>query len=191
MDRARKRNTTTGVLLFTVAAGMVGLAFASAPLYRLFCQVTGFAGTPRTVDVATPAATTATDTVFTVTLDANVNQSLNWRFRPEVRKIKVRLGEESLAVYQARNLEDHAVTGTATFNVTPFKAAEYVSKLDCFCFTEQRLEAGQEMSMAVSFYIDPAILDDPDTRGVVDIVLSYTFFPARQTGNTVADASNR
>ncbi len=188
MDKARTRNGITAVLLFTVVGGMVGLAFASVPLYRLFCQVTGFGGTPKTVDVAAPAATAATDTVFTVMLDANVNPSLNWRFRPEVRKIKVRLGEETLALYKARNLADHAVTGTATFNVTPFKAAAYVSKIDCFCFTEQRLEAGQEVSMAVSFYIDPAILDDPDTRELVDIVLSYTFYPARRAADAVADA---
>ena len=190
MDKARTRNGITAVLLFTFVGGMVGLAFASVPLYRLFCQVTGFGGTPKTVDVAAPAATAATGKVFTVMLDANVNPSLNWRFRPEVRKIKVRLGEETLALYKARNLADHAVTGTATFNVTPFKAAEYVSKIDCFCFTEQRLEAGQEVPMAVSFYIDPAILDDPDTRQLVDIVLSYTFYPARITADTVADAGN-
>jgi cytochrome c oxidase assembly protein subunit 11 len=112
----------------------------------------------------------------TVNLDANVNSDLPWLFKPVQRKVVLRLGEESLAHYTAANLSDVPVTGTATFNVTPYKAAPYFSKIDCFCFTEQTLLPGQEVDMPVSFYVDPAILDDPGARDVRLITLSYTFY---------------
>jgi len=169
---------------------MVGLAYASVPLYQLFCQATGYGGTPKVGVVVEKATGAAAERIITVTLDANVNKGLAWKFKPQVSKVNVPLGEETLAFYIARNIGDTAVSGTATYNVTPFKAAEYVSKIDCFCFTEQRLEAGQEMPMPVSFYIDPEIMNDPNTRDLENIVLSYTFFPSRETAAVKGEDDN-
>ncbi len=171
----RRRMVTAGVLI-TVVAAMVGLSFASVSLYRMFCQVTGFAGTPRTQNV--DHASSTSDVVVTVQFDANVNSSLPWRFVPEQRERKVRLGEEVLIHYQAQNLSDQPITGTATFNVTPFKAAPYFTKLECFCFSEQVLQPGETVSMPVVFYVDPDLMKNPDTQDVRDITLSYTFFRA-------------
>lgn len=171
----RKKNRLTAVVLFTVAGSMVGLAFAAVPLYRLFCQVTGFGGTPK---IAAQAPAESSDRTITVRFDANVNPALPWRFRPEKTQVTVRAGEPTLAYYRATNLSDAPLTGTATFNVTPFKAGEYFSKIDCFCFTEQRLEAGEEVTMGVQFFVDPEIFNDPNTQDVTTITLSYTFYPA-------------
>ncbi len=172
----RNKNRLTAVVLFAVAGGMVGLAFAAVPLYKLFCQVTGFGGTPKIA--AQPPAAAPTDRTITVRFDANVNPALPWRFRPEKTQVTVRAGEPTLVYYRAYNLSDAPVTGTATFNVTPFKAGEYFSKIDCFCFTEQRLEAGGEASMGVQFFVDPEIFNDPNTQDVTAITLSYTFYSA-------------
>lgn len=189
----RRRMVTAGVLI-TVVAAMVGLSFASVSLYRMFCQVTGFAGTPRTQNVEHASSTS--DVVVTVQFDANVNSSLPWRFVPEQRERKVRLGEEVLIHYQAQNLSDQPITGTATFNVTPFKAAPYFTKLECFCFSEQVLQPGETVSMPVVFYVDPDLMKNPDTQDVRDITLSYTFFRAdegnenqRRPGATAAAAA--
>ncbi|MAF96965.1 MAG: cytochrome c oxidase assembly protein [Rhodospirillaceae bacterium] len=171
----RKKNRLTAVVLFTVAGSMVGLAFAAVPLYRLFCQVTGFGGTPK---IAAQPSAAPTERTITVRFDANVNPALPWRFEPEKTQVTVRAGESALAFYRARNTSDAPVTGTATFNVTPFKAGEYFSKIDCFCFTEQRLAAGEEAAMGVQFFVDPGIFADPNTRDVTAITLSYTFYPA-------------
>lgn len=170
----RDRRAMTATLLFAVAGGMVGLAFASVPLYELFCKVTGFGGTPRTENVV--AVDRVGEGTMIVRFDANVSSSLPWQFRPEQRQVQVVLGEERLVHYVAANRSDRPVTGTATFNVTPYKAARYFNKVDCFCFTEQHLEAGEAVPMPVVFFIDPAIRDDPDTRDVTRITLSYTFF---------------
>ena len=175
MDKAGARNGVTAVLLFTVAGGMVGLAFASVPLYRLFCQVTGFGGTPK---IATAPAAAPSDRTITVRFDANVGPALPWRFRPARREMTVRVGETALAHYLARNQSDAPVTGNATFNVTPFKAAPYFVKVACFCFTEQVLQPGEEASMPVSFFVDPDLFTDPDTKEVRTVTLSYTFFRA-------------
>jgi cytochrome c oxidase assembly protein subunit 11 len=159
------------------AVGMLGLAYASVPLYKLFCAVTGYGGTPKIALVA-PTSFEVSDQVITVTLDANVMSSLGWSFKADIGSIKVNVGEESLALFHAKNTGSKAVTGTAAFNVTPFKAAQYISKTECFCFTEQRLEAGEEMPMLTSFYIDPEISTDPNTKNLKNIVLSYTFYPS-------------
>jgi cytochrome c oxidase assembly protein subunit 11 len=170
---------TAGVLA-TVVAAMVGLSFASVPLYRMFCQVTGFAGTPRTENVDRASATS--DTLVTVRFDANVNSELPWQFAPVERQRAVRPGEEVLIHYRAVNVSDHPVSGTATFNVTPFKAAPYFAKLECFCFTEQTLQPGEEVMMPVLFYVDPGLLANPDTKDVRTVTLSYTFFRASDDG---------
>jgi len=194
--RERKRRATATVL-FAVVGGMVALSFASVPLYRLFCQVTGYGGTPNTEAVA-PAPEAISTHVITVNFDANVNSALPWRFKPAQRSVDLRLGEEALAFYTAKNTSDAPVTGTASFNVTPYKAATYFSKIECFCFTEQTLKPGEEVSMPVSFYVDPAIRDDPNAREVTTITLSYTFYRAddeadgeTDDGREMADAGAR
>lgn len=193
-----KRRTWTAVALCGAAAGMLGLSFASVPLYRLYCQATGYAGTPRTVNVAAP--TRIDERRVTVNFDANVNSHLPWQFVPMQRRIEVRAGEETLIHYRAINLSSETVTGTATFNISPDKAAQYFNKLQCFCFTEQTLKPGEDVEMPVVFYVDPALFDDPDTADVKTITLSYTFFrvddetpggdPAKvASGRTAADKS--
>jgi len=179
VKRDSTKNRRLGLVLAGGVAGMLGLAFASVPLYQLFCQATGYGGTPK-IDVARAGLSTdaESDTLIHVMFDANVNTHLDWEFKAEQARVDVRPGIETLAIYRAKNVGDHAVVGTATFNVTPVKAAQYVAKVECFCFTEQTLAAGEEMPMPVSFYIDPEILSDPNTVDVVDIVLSYTFHPA-------------
>jgi cytochrome c oxidase assembly protein subunit 11 len=175
MARASDRNTRTGLLLFTVVIGMVALAFASVPLYRLFCEVTGFGGTPQRVEAqSAPAA--VSDRTITVRFNADVNSGLPWSFQPAQSSVRVKVGEQALAFYRATNHADRAVTGTATFNVTPDKAGAYFDKIECFCFTEQTLKAGQSVEMPVTFYVDPAILADRGLDDVDTITLSYTFF---------------
>lgn len=172
----RSRRRLTGLVLFGMAVGMVGVSFAAVPLYRVFCQVTGYAGTPKTEGVT--ASSHVTDQVITVRFDANVNSALPWGFRPLERQVSVQLGEERLIHYEAVNHSARPVVGTATFSVTPYKVAQYFAKMQCFCFTEQRLEPGQSVSMPVVFYIDPAFADDPNVQDVTTVTLSYTFFPA-------------
>jgi cytochrome c oxidase assembly protein subunit 11 len=175
MRDARTNKRTTAFVLGGLVVGMVGLSFASVPLYRLFCEITGYAGTPKTVNVA--AAGEVVDQVVTVRFDSNVNRELPWRFRPAERQVTVNLGEERLTHYEAVNLSDRPVSGTATFSVTPYKAAQYFAKLECFCFTEQRLEPGESVMMPVVFYVDPVMLEDRNAEDVTVITLSYTFFP--------------
>lgn len=169
-----RKHGVTAVVLFGVVAGMVGLTFASAPLYRLFCQVTGYAGTPRTGDVERSAA--VSDIEIRVRFDANVNTRLPWGFEPEQREVRVPLGKETLVHYTAVNRSDAPVTGTATFNVTPFKAAQHFVKIDCFCFIEQTLQPGERVDMPVLFYVDPALAEDVNAQDVKTITLSYTFY---------------
>lgn len=175
MSASRRRNGVTLAVLFSVAAGMVGLAFASVPLYRLFCAVTGYGGTPK---LGVVAAGAGEGRLITVRFDANTDPALPWRFRPAQRQMTVRVGEEALAYYTATNLASEPVTGRAVFNVTPYKIAPYFGKIECFCFSEQTLAAGEEVSMPVSFVVDPDVFTDPSTREVTAISLSYTFFRA-------------
>jgi cytochrome c oxidase assembly protein subunit 11 len=152
---------------------MLGLSFAAVPLYRIFCQVTGFGGTPRIDATASPGAV---DRTITIRFNADVNRGMPWRFAPVQQEVTLRLGEEAVAFYVARNPTDQPVTGVSTYNVTPDKAGRFFRKTACFCFDEQTLEPGEEMSFPLSFWVDPAILDDPDTRNLRTITLSYTFF---------------
>jgi cytochrome c oxidase assembly protein subunit 11 len=173
--RTARSNGRTAALAALVAAAMAGLAFASVPLYRLFCQVTGFAGTTQmAVGAEAPGAVGQR---ISVRFDAGTGGGLPWRFRPEQPTQRIAIGERSIAFYTARNLSGRAMTGTATFNVTPANAGQYFTKIQCFCFNEQRLEPGQEVRMPVVFYVDPKILDDPDARRISEITLSYTFYP--------------
>ena len=163
--------------LFAVVLGMVGLSYAAVPLYQLFCQVTGYGGTTQVADRRNAVVT---DRIIKIRFDSSIN-GLPWAFQPAKREIRVRVGENTLAYYQAKNLSDEAVAGTATFNVTPLKAGRYFSKVECFCFTEQRLEAGAQVDMPVLFFVDPAIENDPNLRDLKTITLSYTFFPVEET----------
>lgn len=173
-----RRNRNTALVAGTVILAMVGLTAASVPLYRLFCQVTGYGGTTQRADAA-PGAVAAGATV-TVAFNADVAPDLPWRFVPAQRRVSVHPGEQNLAFYTAENRAEEPVVGTATFNVTPHKAGIYFHKLACFCFEQQTLEPGQRVEMPVSFFVDPAMLDDPATRDVREITLSYTFFVDRE-----------
>ena len=181
MNAQRTKNGKVAVVLVAVVAAMGGLSFAAVPLYQLFCQVTGYGGTPN-LDVA-EAPVQISDRVITVQFDANTNAELPWNFKPSQRQVTVRLGERKLAFYTAENLSGQTVTGTATFNVTPYKVGPYFSKIDCFCFTEQTLAPGQEVAMPVEFFVDPEIFNDPNTREVTTITLSYTFFRSGTDGD--------
>jgi cytochrome c oxidase assembly protein subunit 11 len=169
----RRRNTRVVLVSLGLLAAMSGLVVASVPLYRLFCEVTGYGGTTQT---ATAAPDAVPDTAITVRLDANVNAGLPWRFAPAEREVTLALGETATMIYRAENLSDRPIVGTATFNVTPFAAGPYFNKIECFCFIEQKLEPGESTELPVTFFIDPAILDDPDANYLRTITLSYTFF---------------
>jgi len=177
------RNSRTALAAFLLVFGMAGLAYASVPLYRMFCQATGFAGTPLRDEAG--RAPGDSGHMISVRFDANTSSALPWRFAPVDTHRNVAIGARNIALFTARNLSDHPVTGTATFNVTPVQAGQYFTKIQCFCFTEQRLSPGQEVQMPVVFFVDPKILDDPDTRNISEITLSYTFYPVdRRAGGS-------
>lgn len=184
----RRRNRRTLLSLAVVAVGMVGLAYASVPLYRIFCQVTGYGGTTQRAD-AVPKVTS--ERVMTVRFDANASSSLGWKFEPVEREVTVRLGEQRLIFYRATNLTNRTLVGTATFNVTPLKAGSYFNKLECFCFTEQTLAAGQTVDMPVSFFIDPDMAEDVNAKEVHTVTLSYTFFPVKRDGDNLRISEGR
>ncbi len=171
---AKAKNTRLALILGGVAVGMVGVAFAAVPAYRLFCQVTGYGGTPRIAGGAVEEAVGAE--VVTVRFDASTNQDIPWRFKPDQVALKAHMGERILAHYSATNPTDETITGTATFNITPLKAAQYFTKIDCFCFTEQTLKPGETVDMPVLFYVDPAMRQDEAVAEVHTLTLSYTFF---------------
>ena len=175
------RNGRTVLVLVSIVGGMVGLSYASVPLYRLFCQITGYGGTPGQEAAPSTALPGAREIV--VRFDSNTSPKLDWRFKPDQREVRLKVGDTALASYTARNRSDRRLVGTSTFNVTPYKAGPYFNKIDCFCFTEQALEPGQEVAMPVSFFVDPEIYDDPNTRDVTTITLSYTFHPVTKTAD--------
>ncbi len=170
--RRESRNGRTALVLVGLVAGMVGLSFASVPLYRLFCQVTGYGGTTR---VAESLPEQIGERVLTIRFNSDTHPDLPWAFQPAQRAVELRVGESGLAFYKARNLAARATTGVSTFNVTPQKAGPYFNKVQCFCFEEQTLQPGEEIEMGVSFFVDPAIEDDPNLADVRTITLSYTF----------------
>ena len=174
-DVIEQRNKRTLVVALSVVAGMVGLAYASVPLYDLFCRVTGFGGTTQVAEEA--AQQIVSNHPVKVRFDSNVNPALKWDFRAVSEPVTLVPGESVVINYRATNLSDVTTTGTATFNVTPQKAGPYFMKMECFCFTEQALAPGESVDMPVSFFIDPEIASDVNTQDVDEIVLSYTFFP--------------
>jgi cytochrome c oxidase assembly protein subunit 11 len=176
-------NLKTGLIAAAVAAGMVGVGFAAVPIYRIFCQVTGFGGTTMRVSEAQAATVEVSSKTVVVRFDAN-QRGLPWEFKPERPTDTVSIGARDMSVFIAKNLASEPVVGTATFNVTPAQAGKYFNKIQCFCFTEQRLDPGQEIRMPVLYYVDPKILTDPETKDIEEITLSYTFYPV-ETPNTV------
>jgi len=174
MTIAAKRRTA--VMAFGLAAFMVGLGYAAVPLYDLFCRVTGFGGTTQRVDeavLASPPKILAQ--TISVRFDSNVDRDLPWQFRPERTRDRMSIGARDMAIFIARNDSPVPVRGVASYNVTPVAAGKYFNKIQCFCFTDQVLEPGQEIRMPVLFFVDPAIRDDPDARDIEEITLSYTF----------------
>lgn len=178
------RNDKVLGLCLSVLVVMVGLTYASVPLYRMFCQVTGFDGTPMRVEAA---STNSTDDIIEVRFDANTGQNLPWKFRPQVASMKLKLGENAQTSYFAHNMGTEEIVGTSTFNVTPTLAAKYVNKMECFCFTRQPLKARESADLGVAFYIDPKIAKDPEAKRIKSITFSYTFFPAKGEPEKVAD----
>ena len=167
------RRTRTGLLAGLLAATMVGVSFAAVPLYEIFCDVTGFGGTPLRAEQAPGAVAGEVGVRF----DANIDPRLPWRFEPVQRTIRIQPGARTQVLYRAANQTARPTTGQAMFNVTPLKAGQYFSKIECFCFVEQTLAGGQSVDMPVVFFVDPKIRQDPDTRDIDEITLSYTFYP--------------
>jgi cytochrome c oxidase assembly protein subunit 11 len=177
-DRNR-RNRRTLVAMAAVGMAMLGLGFASVPLYRIFCEQTGFGGTTMRAD-ANVQVQQATGHTMSIRFDSNVQPGMPWQFYPEHRTDTVTIGRKDMAIFIAKNMSDKPVTGTASFNVTPTQAGAYFTKIQCFCFTQQTLQPGEEVRMPVLYYVDPKILQDSDNKDTQQITLSYTFYPVEQ-----------
>ncbi|HEX6001776.1 MAG TPA: cytochrome c oxidase assembly protein [Hyphomicrobiaceae bacterium] len=170
---SRRAKAIAGACLL-VAVGMVGAAYAAVPLYRLFCQATGFDGTPRRAEKPSDKVI---DKTVTVRFDGNVAPNLPWRFEPVQNTMTVKLGENAVATYRATNLSDRRIVATAAYNIFPEIAASYFNKIECFCFTEQVLEPGQSAELGLNFFIDPEMATDKDGKLVSTVTVSYTFYP--------------
>ncbi len=173
MTAIAQKNTRIALRLALLVAAMVALAFASVPLYRLFCELTGIDGTPLRASQAPGAVAGEVGVRF----DANISSALPWKFGPVQRTVRIQPGARTQMLYRATNLTARTTTGTAVFNVTPAVAGQYFSKIECFCFTEQVLKGGQSIDMPVVFFVDPRLREDPSTRHIDEITLSYTFYP--------------
>ena len=172
-----QKNTRTALIMAGIVVAMLGLAFASVPLYRMFCELTGFAGTTQRAERAPGAIAGQVGVRF----DANVQPGLPWRFEPKQTTVRIKPGARTQIFYRAQNLSARNWTGQAVFNVTPDQVGKYFKKIECFCFVEQTLKAGQTVDMPVVFFVDPAIKKDQDTKDIDEITLSYTFYPV-ETG---------
>ncbi|MEJ6594186.1 cytochrome c oxidase assembly protein [Parasphingorhabdus sp.] len=170
------KNRRSGIMAAFMGLGMLALGFAAVPLYDVFCRVTGYGGTTQRVGEAEAATVHATSQVVSIRFDSNVNSALPWSFKPEQAVDNVTVGARDMAIFIATNNSDQPVVGTATFNVTPLLAGQYFNKVQCFCFSEQVLKPGQTVRMPVLYYVDPAIMDDPETKDIKEITLSYTFY---------------
>ncbi len=177
--RRGRRNIYFFSGLIAMVVAMNGFAYATVPAYRAFCQSFGFAGIPIVEASAPEADAVLADRTITVRFNSDIEPALDWRFKPVQRSVDLQVGETGLAFYEASNRDNAPVTGTATFNVTPLKAAPYFVKIDCFCFTEQTLSPGETAQMPVTFFVDPAIAEDQNLDDVTEITLSYTFFRDR------------
>lgn len=183
------KNVRSAMMAGIFALAMLGMGYAAVPLYEIFCRVTGYGGTTQRADAAQAAAVQATTQPMSIRFDSNVNSALPWSFKPENATDRVSVGARDMAIYIAKNESSEPVVGTATFNVTPVLAGKYFHKIQCFCFTEQLLKPGQQMRMPVLYYVDPAILEDPETKDIEEITLSYTFYRSKD-GQAVDQAGN-
>ncbi len=181
-----KGNISALTLCLGLTFGMLGMSFAAVPLYQLFCQVTGYAGTTQRADDSTGLVL---NRQMTVRFNANTSNELDWEFQPAQRSITLKVGDKAQAIYRAKNIGSDMSFGTATFNVSPGAAGVYFNKIECFCFTEQKLQAGQSVEMPVLFFIDPEIVNDPLLKGTKTITLSYTFFPDEDAEREVSQST--
>ena len=172
-EKARA-NRKVAIACAAFFCSMIGVAYASVPLYELFCRVTGFGGTTQVADTASEVVL---DRVIKVRFDANTANALPWQFRPKVREVELKVGEMAEISYVAKNIAQRVTNGRASFNVTPLAAGAYFNKMQCFCFTDTALAPGEEMDMPVVFFVDPAIAENHELDKVTTITLSYTFFP--------------
>lgn len=185
------RNARTGAMAIAGALLMLGMGYAAVPLYNLFCRVTGFAGTTQVASEAEAAAAEALTPMreISIRFDASIASGLPWQFKPAQSTDTVRIGQRDMAIYFARNNSSEPITGSATYNVEPAQAGAYFNKIQCFCFTEQTLQPGEEVSMPVIYYVDPAILDDEYIGDIEQITLSYTFHRAKEPVSSALDRS--
>ena len=183
MRRAEQRDHNKNSLLYLLSTviGVIGLSYAAVPMYKLFCQATGFGGETQRSDVEKFQKMTPSTSgrLLRITFNADTSDTMPWSFRPCQRVVEVHPGETALAFFKAKNKTDKPVTGVATYNVTPMRAGVYFNKIQCFCFEEQRLKPHEEVDMPVFFYVDPEMENDPHMDGVKTLTLSYTFFPSK------------
>lgn len=182
----KRRHSILALSLVGLVAGMVGLSFASVPLYRVFCQVTGYGGVPQRAEKAPGEVL---DHTVTIRFDGNVDRSLPWTFAPAQQTMDVKIGETALAFFKASNNSSVPVSGRAIFNVSPELAGRYFTKIECFCFKQQTLAAGQTVDMPVTFFVDPKFVDDEDTKDISEITLSYTFYRSDEPNPPAAAAA--
>jgi cytochrome c oxidase assembly protein subunit 11 len=171
----RRSDRTIAIACVVFFASMIGVTYASVPLYQLFCQVTGYGGTTQIADAV---SANVVDRTITVRFDANVSSGLPWEFQPKQREVTIRLGETTNVAYLAKNIFNAPTRGKASFNVTPALAGAYFNKLQCFCFTDTTLKPGETLDMPVQFFVDPEIINEVDLKDIKTITLSYTFFPS-------------
>ena len=184
----KKNNLKITFSLIFLVSFMFFLTFAAVPLYKLFCQVTGYGGTPKIVNFKDQID--ISEKKIKIEFNSDVNKKLNWSFKPEQRSIESKIGDSILAFYKAKNNGNKSITGIATYNILPFEAAQYFNKVDCFCFENQTLEPGEEILLPINFYIDPKILDDPSVKHLNSIVLSYTFFQSDENLEKISKNNN-
>jgi cytochrome c oxidase assembly protein subunit 11 len=182
----KRRHSILALSLVGLVAGMVGLSFASVPLYRVFCQVTGYGGVPQRAEKAPGEVL---DRTVTIRFDGNVDRSLPWTFAPVQQTMDVKIGETALAFFKASNNSSVPVSGRAIFNVSPELAGRYFTKIECFCFKQQTLAARQTVDMPVTFFVDPKFVDDEDTKDISEITLSYTFYRSDEPNPPAAAAA--
>jgi cytochrome c oxidase assembly protein subunit 11 len=178
-DKKEKRHGLVALSCTGLVAVMLGLSFAAVPLYRLFCQVTGYGGTPQRAETAPDAVL---DRTVRIRFDANVDRALPWTFKPAERVIEVKIGESALTFFTARNDSAASVSGTAVFNVVPEQVGRYFAKIECFCFKQQTLQPGESMEMPVTFFVNPELVANKDTKNITEITLSYTFYRDKDPG---------
>jgi len=182
----KRRHSILALSLVGLVAGMVGLSFASVPLYRMFCQVTGYGGVPQRAEKAPGEVL---DRTVTIRFDGNVDHTLPWTFAPVQQTMDVKIGETALAFFKASNNSSVPVSGRAIFNVSPELAGRYFTKIECFCFKQQTLAARQTVDMPVTFFVDPKFVDDEDTKDISEITLSYTFYRSDEPNPPAAAAA--